>query len=128
MGGVSGEACRRWWWCRARFRRALWDGLCVHRITAARSKLRICRVAPLPTPANVRLAYRRMRVRRAVQGLRSWKVRRRSLTQASGFSQGMKWPPWSWALTLTWLNQSACGPALNARTRSSAVWMPGGFS
>ena len=26
-------------------------------------------------------------------GLRAWKVRRRSLIQASGFSQGMKWPP-----------------------------------
>ena len=62
------------------------------------------------------------------QARRPWKVRRRSLTQASGFSQGMKWPPWSWALTFTWLNHSACGQALNARTRSSAVWMPGGFS
>jgi hypothetical protein len=65
---------------------------------------------------------------RVVQGLRPWKVRRRSLTQASGFSQGMKWPPWSWALTLTWLNHSACGLVLNAWTRSLAVWMPGGFS
>jgi hypothetical protein len=37
-------------------------------------------------------------------------------------------PPWSWALTLTWLHQSACGPVLNARTRAAAVWMPGGFS
>jgi len=65
---------------------------------------------------------------RVVQGLRPWKVRRRSLTQASGFSHGMKWPPRSWALTLTWLNQSAWGLVVNARTRSSAVWMPGGFS
>nr|WP_232303832.1 hypothetical protein [Pseudofrankia sp. DC12] len=40
----------------------------------------------------------------------------------------MKWPPWSWALTLAWLNQSACGPVVNAWTRSAAVWMPGGFS
>jgi Zn-dependent protease len=61
-------------------------------------------------------------------GLRPWKVRRRSPTQASGFSQGMKWPPWSWALTLTWLHQPAWGLVLNARTRSSAVWTPGGFS
>jgi hypothetical protein len=61
-------------------------------------------------------------------GLRPWKVRRRSLTQAPGFSQGMKWPPWSWALTLTWLHQPAWGLVLNARTRSSAVWTPGGFS
>jgi hypothetical protein len=29
---------------------------------------------------------------------------------------------------LTWLNQSARGLALNARMRSLAVWMPGGFS
>ena len=32
----------------------------------------------------------------------------------------MKWPPWSWALRLTWLNQPACGLVVNARTRSSA--------
>jgi hypothetical protein len=45
-----------------------------------------------------------------------------------GGSQGMKWPPWSWVLTLAWLNQSACGLVLNAWTRSLVVWMPGGFS
>jgi hypothetical protein len=67
-------------------------------------------------------------LRSGYKGLRPWKVRRRSLIQAPGFSQGMKWPPWSWALTLTWLNQSDCGLVLNARTRSSAVRMPGGFS
>lgn len=40
---------------------------------------------------------------------------------------GMKWPPRSWALMWTWLNQAACGPVLKVWMRSSAVWMPGGF-
>ena len=56
------------------------------------------------------------------------KVRRRSSTHSRGISHGMKCPPWSCAVTLTWRYQAARSLSRKFCTRCSLVVTPGGFS